>query len=264
MDADAEGFVAGLKECFSGLQDPRVQGRCDHLLIDILAIAILAVLSGAEDWPDIEEFGKRRVTWLKTFLQLPNGIPSHDTFRRVFGVLDRKQFAASLFQWTQALQQFLFFFFFFFFFLFFFEPVVASGFLLAATRPIDLLAGIRVVAGGDTLLSPGVTRHLIEAYVRRPVGLHAASTRLDVLTDREREVLGLVGQGLSNTEIAEHLFVSPATVKTHIGRLLMKLEARDRASSWCSPTRPASSSPASPVEPAPVTGPPTGEARQET
>ena len=105
MDADAEGFVAGLKECFSGLQDPRVQGRCDHLLIDILAIAILAVLSGAEDWPDIEEFGKRRVTWLKTILQLPHGIPWHDTFRRVFGLLDRKQFAASLFQWTQALHE---------------------------------------------------------------------------------------------------------------------------------------------------------------
>lgn len=105
MDADAKGFVEGLKECFAELPDPRVQGRCDHLLIDILAIALMAVMSGAEDWPDIEEFGKRRHEWLKKFLQLPNGIPSHDTFRRVFGLLDRKQFAACLFCWTQALHE---------------------------------------------------------------------------------------------------------------------------------------------------------------
>jgi predicted transposase YbfD/YdcC len=87
------------------LKDPRVQGRCDHLLIDILSITLLAVMCGAEDWPEIEEFGKRRQTWLQGFLQLPNGIPSHDTFRRVLGLLDRKQFAACLFQWTQALHQ---------------------------------------------------------------------------------------------------------------------------------------------------------------
>lgn len=105
MDADAEGFVAGLRRCFGDLRDPRVQGRCDHLLIDILAITILAVMCGAEDWPDIEEFGRRRGSWLKGFLQLPHGIPSHDTFRRVFGLLDRKQFAACLFQWTQALHE---------------------------------------------------------------------------------------------------------------------------------------------------------------
>lgn len=105
MDADAQGFVSGLKRCFDGLRDPRVQGRCDHLLIDILAITLLAVMCGAEDWPEIEEFGKRRQAWLKTFLQLPGGIPSHDTFRRVFGMLDRKQFAICLFQWTQALHE---------------------------------------------------------------------------------------------------------------------------------------------------------------
>lgn len=105
MDADQEAFVAGVKHCFCGLTDPRVEGRCDHLLIDILAMALLAVMCGAEDWPDIEEFGKRREAWLKTFLQLPEGIPSHDTFRRVFGMLDRKQFAACLFQWTQALHE---------------------------------------------------------------------------------------------------------------------------------------------------------------
>ncbi len=105
MEAVEKGFVAGLERCFAELRDPRVQGRCDHLLIDILAIAVLAVMCGAEDWPDIEEFGRCRQDWLKTFLQLPEGIPSHDTFRRVFGLLDRKQFAACLFQWTQALHE---------------------------------------------------------------------------------------------------------------------------------------------------------------
>lgn len=109
MDAvalqDAEAFVAGLRTCFQDLKDPRVVGRCDHLLSDILAISLLAVLCGAEDFPDIEEFGKRRKNWLQEFLPLPNGIPSHDTFRRVLGALDRKQFAACLFRWTQALHE---------------------------------------------------------------------------------------------------------------------------------------------------------------
>ena len=105
MEAEATGFVDGLRECFEDLRDPRVQGRCDHLLIDILAIALLAVLCGAEDWPDLEEFGRRRQAWLARFLQLPKGIPSHDTFRRVFGLLDRQQFAAGLFSWTQALHE---------------------------------------------------------------------------------------------------------------------------------------------------------------
>lgn len=105
MDADGKEFVAGLQECFVELRDPRVRGRCDHLLIDILAITLLGVLCGAEDWPDVEEFGRRRQSWLKTFLQLPNGIPSHDTFQRVLGLLDRKQFAVCLFRWTQALHE---------------------------------------------------------------------------------------------------------------------------------------------------------------
>ncbi len=78
MDAEARGFVDGLQACFEGLHDPRVQGRCDHLLIDILAIALLAVLSGAEDWPDIEQFGTSRHDWLREFLQLPGGIPWHE------------------------------------------------------------------------------------------------------------------------------------------------------------------------------------------
>ena len=105
----------------------------------------------------------------------------------------------------------------------------ASGFLVKDTPPADLLAGIRVVAAGEALLSPGITRHLIEAYVRGPGGVHAPPEALDVLTDRETEVLGLIARGLSNAEIGSQLFVSPATVKTHVSRLLMKLDARDRA-----------------------------------
>jgi len=105
MEAVEKRFVAGIEGCFAELHDPRVQGRCDHLLIDILAITLLAVMCGAEDWPDIEQFGDCRHGWLKTFLQLPAGIPSHDTFRRVLGLLDRKHFAACLFQWTQALHE---------------------------------------------------------------------------------------------------------------------------------------------------------------
>lgn len=109
MDAvalrDAEGFVAGLTVCFEDLEDPRVIGRCDHLLSDIVAVSLLAVLCGAEDFPDIEVFGKRRADWLREFLELPNGIPSHDTIRRVLGALDRKQFAACLFEWTKSLHE---------------------------------------------------------------------------------------------------------------------------------------------------------------
>lgn len=105
MDADANAFVVGLKTCFRPLPDPRVPGRCQHSLLDILAITLLAVMCGADDWPDIEVFAKKRHTWLKSFLTLPNGIPSHDTFRRVFGLLNRHQFAECLFQWTQALHE---------------------------------------------------------------------------------------------------------------------------------------------------------------
>jgi len=105
----------------------------------------------------------------------------------------------------------------------------ASGFLLKDTPPADLLAGIRVVAGGEALLSPSITRHLIEEFVRRPPDGRAAPPVLNALTDREVEVLALVARGLSNAEIAERLHVSPATAKTHVARLLMKLDARDRA-----------------------------------
>jgi|WetSurMetagenome_2_1015567.scaffolds.fasta_scaffold210613_1 predicted transposase YbfD/YdcC len=105
MDGEACEFLEGLKHHFADLKDPRIAGACDHLLMDIVAITILAVICGADDWTDLETFGRLRHDWLKTFLALPCGIPSHDTFRRVFGLLDRRHFAACLFQWTQALHE---------------------------------------------------------------------------------------------------------------------------------------------------------------
>lgn len=105
MEGDAEGFVAGLKVCFKGLEDPRIEKSCDHRLFDILAIAILSVACGADDWCDMATFARVRLDWLRTFLKLPGGAPSHDTFRRVFGLLDRKQFAAGLLSWTKALHE---------------------------------------------------------------------------------------------------------------------------------------------------------------
>jgi DNA-binding NarL/FixJ family response regulator len=107
--------------------------------------------------------------------------------------------------------------------------VGASGFLLKDTPPADLLAAIRVVAAGDALLAPGITRRLIAEFARRPDPTRVAPAVLQVLTGRERVVLGLVAQGLSNAEIAERLVVSPATSKTYVSRLLAKLGARDRA-----------------------------------
>jgi len=103
MDEAGREYVEGLQRCFESLPDPRVVPRCDHPLLDIIALTLLAVMCGAEDWPDIELFGQQRREFLKTFLALPGGIPSHDTFRRVFGRLDRAQFSACLFTWTQAL-----------------------------------------------------------------------------------------------------------------------------------------------------------------
>ena len=107
--------------------------------------------------------------------------------------------------------------------------VGASGFLLKDTPPADLLAAIRVVAAGDALLAPGITRRLIAEFARRPEPSAVTPAALATLTDREREVLGLVAHGLSNSEIAERLVVSAATSKTYVSRLLAKLGARDRA-----------------------------------
>jgi DNA-binding NarL/FixJ family response regulator len=105
----------------------------------------------------------------------------------------------------------------------------ASGFLLKDAPPADLLAAIRVVAAGDALLAPGITRRLIAEFARRPDPTRVTSAALAALTEREREVLGLVAHGLSNAEIAERLVVSVATSKTYVSRLLAKLGARDRA-----------------------------------
>jgi DNA-binding NarL/FixJ family response regulator len=105
----------------------------------------------------------------------------------------------------------------------------ASGFLLKDLETADLLSAIRVVRDGDALLAPRVTRRLIEAFSRSPERTLATPPSLDELTPREREVLALVGAGLSNAEIAARLVLSPLTAKTHVSRLLMKLGARDRA-----------------------------------
>ncbi|WP_416394268.1 MULTISPECIES: response regulator [unclassified Curtobacterium] len=104
----------------------------------------------------------------------------------------------------------------------------AAGFLVKDTEPAELLRAIRTVVAGESLLSPRATRSLVEAYAThaKPSSL---APELDVLTDRERQVMQLVAVGMTNAEIAEHLFVSPMTAKTHVSRAMIKLGARDRA-----------------------------------
>jgi DNA-binding NarL/FixJ family response regulator len=113
----------------------------------------------------------------------------------------------------------------------------ASGFLLKSTEPAELVNAIRVVAAGDALLAPSVTRRLVEEFTRRPMprpagpeppAPRAPPVSLDAITGREREVLALIATGLSNSEIAARLSISEATAKTHVGHLLTKLGARDR------------------------------------
>jgi DNA-binding NarL/FixJ family response regulator len=106
----------------------------------------------------------------------------------------------------------------------------ASGFLLKDAPPAELLAAVRAVATGEAIVSPRITRRMLDLYGGRlPVaGLDGSSSRLAALTEREREVLVAVGEGLSNPEIAGRLFLSESTVKTHVGRILFKLDLRDR------------------------------------
>jgi DNA-binding NarL/FixJ family response regulator len=105
----------------------------------------------------------------------------------------------------------------------------ASGFLLKDSGPAELLHAIRVVAAGEALLAPRITRRLIAQFAAVRAAERQAEDRLAVLTQREREVLALVGQGLSNEEIAARLVLSPATARTHVSRAMVKLRARDRA-----------------------------------
>ena len=105
----------------------------------------------------------------------------------------------------------------------------AGGFLLKHTQPADLLRAVREVAAGEALLSPSVTRRLIEEYASRPRLAAVLPPEMAVLTDREREVVALVAQGLTNLEIARELVLSPATARTHVSRAMVKLHARDRA-----------------------------------
>jgi DNA-binding NarL/FixJ family response regulator len=107
----------------------------------------------------------------------------------------------------------------------------ASGFLLKDAPPDDLVHAVRIIAGGEALLAPSITRRLIEQFGpggAAPVRTPAHDERLDRLTEREREVLVLMARGLSNTEIAGELVLGEATIKTHVGRVLMKLDVRDR------------------------------------
>ena len=104
----------------------------------------------------------------------------------------------------------------------------ASGFLLKDAPPAELVGAVRLVAGGDGLLAPSITRKVIEEFVRRPPRSTKPPDSLNVLTPRELEVLALLGRGLSNSQIADELVVSDATVKTHVARVLMKLNLPDR------------------------------------
>jgi DNA-binding NarL/FixJ family response regulator len=105
----------------------------------------------------------------------------------------------------------------------------ASGFLLKDAEPIELLQAVRVLDAGDALLSPSVTRRLISEFLAAPEPHRSPPEQLDVLTEREREVLALVARGLSNDQIAKRLTISPATAKTHVSRAMVKLGCRDRA-----------------------------------
>ncbi|AGZ44257.1 putative two-component system response regulator [Actinoplanes friuliensis DSM 7358] len=105
----------------------------------------------------------------------------------------------------------------------------ASGFLTKDTKPAELIRAIHLVAAGEALLSPSVTRRVVREFASRPARVLRPHPRLGALTEREREIVGLVGEGLNNEEIASRLVVSPATARTHVSRAMVKLQARDRA-----------------------------------
>jgi DNA-binding NarL/FixJ family response regulator len=105
----------------------------------------------------------------------------------------------------------------------------ASGFLIKGAKPAELLRAVRVVASGEALLSPSVTRRVVGEFAGRATRMPKPHPQLGTLTEREREIVGLVGEGLSNDEIAARLVVSPATARTHVSRAMVKLRARDRA-----------------------------------
>jgi len=105
----------------------------------------------------------------------------------------------------------------------------ASGFMIKDSEPTELLRAIHAAASGEALMSPSVTRTVIETFAGRPAGAASEHPRLGELTEREREVLGLVGQGLNNAEIAERLWITKATARTHVSHIMLKLGARDRA-----------------------------------
>ena len=105
----------------------------------------------------------------------------------------------------------------------------AAGFLVKDTEPEELLRAVRVVHDGDALLSPSVTRRIMAQLAMQPAAAEPSDVRLEQITEREREVLQLVGEGLNNAEIAQRLFITPLTAKTHVSRIMTKLLVRDRA-----------------------------------
>jgi DNA-binding NarL/FixJ family response regulator len=117
----------------------------------------------------------------------------------------------------------------------------AGGFLLKDAEHELLVEGVRVLASGDALLAPSVTRRLVEAFVARPEPAVGLPSMVEPLTTRERDVVALVGTGLSNQEIAARLFISPATARTHVSRAIGKIGARTAPRWWCSRTSPGSS-----------------------
>ena len=127
--------------------------------------------------------------------------------------------------------------------------VGASGFLVKDSDPTDVLKAVRVLCSGEALLSPSVTRRLIEEYAAWPQRRRTTPAELDELTPREREVMALVAYGLSNGQIAERLVVSPATAKTHVSRTMMKLHAHDRAQLVVLAYQTGLVSPGEPVDP---------------